>query len=57
LDKLQRIVRNDFVKDDLLLFTSSRFQLLLDKARTVLIATKLNDISENILVITFPRKT
>ena len=48
LDELKGIVGNDLSKYDLLLVARSGLELLLNETRSMLIATKLDDVSEDI---------
>ena len=56
LDEVIGFVGNDFLEDLLLFIISHFFQLLLDKARAVLIATEFNDVSVYFLYMQMGRK-
>lgn len=49
LNELQRRVWDDLVENDLLLIARCRLELLLNKARPMLIAAEFHDVPENVL--------
>ena len=49
LNKLQGIVRNNLIKDNLFFFASCRLQFLLYETRTVLITAEFYDITKYVL--------
>jgi len=56
-DEVIGFVGNNFLEDLLLFIISHFFQLLLDKARAVLIATEFNDVSVYFLYVDGPQAT
>lgn len=50
MNKLEGVVWHNLVKDDLFFFVSGALEPLLDETRSVLVATKFDDITEYILI-------